>query len=810
MLSASTNFKNYIQENGREIALRISWDAIVLQSEDIKSCVKWFDGALYTSVMQGIELEVEGVYDMKGKSLLVEFGVSYNGSAIEWLTWGTFLVKNHWNLAESKSTKIEAFDAMLKSHIAYDLTPTYPITVGNYLQAICTRLGITLATPTFTNSTVSIPDEKYAMLDNIIFRDVLDELAEVAGGIIHVRANGQLAVKYPTATSQSLNSNVKTVDVEKLFGEVNTLVLATTPAEDNTLREDLTSIATYGRHEVRFEDNQIMVLTPDSYIDNLFNQIKFTKYYPFELDSFGYGYFEVGDIINVVDENDVSYQTIVLGGSITIDGGFTEMMYAKVPDMATTPDYDNAHRTLSPRETAIILNRQARTIELRAAEIAAYADNQILLAVGTAIGGQDSILPYTQETFESGSINISGVNTADTSYLRTKGFHAILPSTDYILELSSLLNISNSLIFFYNSSNTFISLTDFNPNGKKFTTPATAAFFKVRLRKTSATTFPLTEMSSHYVRVVPVGKYLKGARYDFTDTNFAIKNALGETVLTADISGNLEMIGKVTATSGKIGRFDISGDDLVYTSDLFNREYDYSDIVKLSRILAGLDTATAYETEVYDTNNSGTLTITDLVQIRQYVDSGTPLPTPRRQIRSVIRIGTTSGELKTTAVSALGNTGSTFTMKADKLTGDLLNVKVVSAQEIIVGGESLIVNGTWTPEVVGSTSAGTGTYTSQIGRYTKIGRMVHFNLEIAWTAHTGTGNIAVTLPFRNGSTFSPCSLLPSNLTYSNQLTALVVAGASLVRLYTHSSNAGFGTVTMDTTGTLYMSGTYMV
>ncbi len=374
MLSASTNFKNYIQQYGKEIALRISWDAIVITSEDVLSCVKWFDGELYKSVMQGLELEIEGIYDMTGKALLVEFGVSLNGSAIEWLTWGTFYVKSFSTIAASKSTKIEAYDAMLKSHIPYDLSPTYPITVGNYLQAICTRLGITLATPTFTNSSVSIPNEKYAMLDNILFRDVLTDLSEVSGGIIHIRADGQLAVKYPTATSETLNSNVKSLDVDKLFGEVNTLVLATTPAEDNTLREDLVSVASYGRHEVRFEDNQIMVLDPDSFIDNLFNTIKYTKYYPFDLDSFGYGYFEVGDIITVVDEDSVSYQTIVLGGEIKINAGFSEMMYARVPEMATTPDYDNAQRTISPRETIIRLDRQEKKILLQGEEISLKVD----------------------------------------------------------------------------------------------------------------------------------------------------------------------------------------------------------------------------------------------------------------------------------------------------------------------------------------------------------------------------------------------------------------------------------------------------
>ena len=53
----------------------------------------------------------------------------------------------------------------------------------------------------------------------------------------------------------------------------------------------------------------------------------------------------------------------------------------------------------------------------------------------------------------------------------------------------------------------------------------------------------------------------------------------------------------------------------------------------------------------------------------------------------------------------------------------------------------------FTPIVAGSTSAGTGTYTLQYGRWRRIGSMVFFRLKVAVSAgHTGTGSIRVTLP----------------------------------------------------------------
>jgi len=56
--------------------------------------------------------------------------------------------------------------------------------------------------------------------------------------------------------------------------------------------------------------------------------------------------------------------------------------------------------------------------------------------------------------------------------------------------------------------------------------------------------------------------------------------------------------------------------------------------------------------------------------------------------------------------------------------------------------------GNFTPTIVGTTTAGTGTYTIQVGRHTKIGRSVNIQFRVQWSAHTGTGNMTIRgLPF---------------------------------------------------------------
>jgi hypothetical protein len=57
--------------------------------------------------------------------------------------------------------------------------------------------------------------------------------------------------------------------------------------------------------------------------------------------------------------------------------------------------------------------------------------------------------------------------------------------------------------------------------------------------------------------------------------------------------------------------------------------------------------------------------------------------------------------------------------------------------------------------ISGSATAGTGTYTTNVSRYVKIGRQVTVCGYLVWSAHTGTGNILITgLPFASANVTS--------------------------------------------------------
>jgi hypothetical protein len=127
--------------------------------------------------------------------------------------------------------------------------------------------------------------------------------------------------------------------------------------------------------------------------------------------------------------------------------------------------------------------------------------------------------------------------------------------------------------------------------------------------------------------------------------------------------------------------------------------------------------------------------------------------------------------------------------------------------------------GVFTPVIAGSLSAGTGTYTTQLGTFTRIGDLVYFQVVVTWTSHTGTGNTIIRpLPYVSEST-ADASYLTNIIQVGGPIPA---AGSIRVALITPgSTDIGLReqvlatmTITnsnaMTATGTISVSGMYKV
>ncbi len=126
------------------------------------------------------------------------------------------------------------------------------------------------------------------------------------------------------------------------------------------------------------------------------------------------------------------------------------------------------------------------------------------------------------------------------------------------------------------------------------------------------------------------------------------------------------------------------------------------------------------------------------------------------------------------------------------------------------------VEGTFVPVVKGTTSAGTATYSTQVGRFTKIGNRVLFDINLAWSGHTGTGNLRIGgLPYTpKSSVFTSCSIgefTDIGLTAGTYASASVRDDASEIQFLELLVGGGaLGVVAMDAAGGIKVSGAYEI
>lgn len=137
-----------------------------------------------------------------------------------------------------------------------------------------------------------------------------------------------------------------------------------------------------------------------------------------------------------------------------------------------------------------------------------------------------------------------------------------------------------------------------------------------------------------------------------------------------------------------------------------------------------------------------------------------------------------------------------------------------SSNSVVMDTFTGYASGTFTPTIEGSSSAGTGTYNTQEGWYTRVGKLVFFAIDISWSAHTGTGNIVVAgFPFASlgSASTSPFNFFvrPNSLTFPNDLGMRMQNGGSKGNLFSYATGAAPADVAMDTVATIQVCGCYM-
>lgn len=464
MRTHTSDFKNTIKQFGRELDSKITYGATELGKEQLNSVTPHYESSLLKSVMK--QLDIDSNVEIPLETVInYQFGVKV-GNSYEYLNYGNYVVYKVEKQEDTRSWKITCYDKMLYAMKDYEsLGITYPITVKNFLSAICTKLGLTLASDDFVNANKEITSELY--LDGegnslgYTYRDVLDELSQVVAGIICINNDDEVEVRYPSnageyetveGTFLHLN-NVDDIDDFSYELKGNT-VQDGTPSPDSPV--DIETVT--GTQEINIANKNLY--KPYNY-SRTHNQVLFTHNEDGTITAVGTASSNCFSILNSTVASNDWY--ITLGaGTYTLSGGISSSIRLDVIDS------DGTTLAIDRGANATFTITEKKKVYIRAYVTSGTVANATLypqLEVGSTAteyeeyNGQSYEIKLDNNLFdgkmEQGTFNSAGGKVGSNYRVRSTNFTTIENENTYRFSLKNSEDY-NIVLYVYNMNETFI------------------------------------------------------------------------------------------------------------------------------------------------------------------------------------------------------------------------------------------------------------------------------------------------------------------------------------------------------------------
>lgn len=242
MISISSGLKDSLKESSRQLKGYIDYgDNIIRDDDDLISLKISWKANFTTAIIRVAQATYKGGHSLLNQYVELGIGAVLPDNSTEYIDYGSFKVVEVETNEASEHITAKMYDKMYDSLIPYDIDPiydiTFPVSLKELLEAICTRLNWTLATSTFPNDDTEITSDPFTGL-GLSFRNVLDQIAQASGSVLFFNNSDELVVKQIAATSlETLDKNLlRTLKVSESYGPVNSVVLSRMPQEDNIVQ----------------------------------------------------------------------------------------------------------------------------------------------------------------------------------------------------------------------------------------------------------------------------------------------------------------------------------------------------------------------------------------------------------------------------------------------------------------------------------------------------------------------------------------------------------------------------------------------
>ena len=305
----------------------------------------------------------------------------------EYIGMGTYVVEKPKDEQTENYTSFIAYDLLMQhledkyvSNLDYD---NDTITIGDVYDELCTTLGLTPVTTTFTNSTITVENNPFT--NGETNRTVLQSIAKVACAFVDIDdETNEIDLKW---LSDTLDYTFETSDYSTLeggkvvYGPVNALIIKNSAVDsENVSYSDDESIALNGEHQLVISEDYFLYNADkrEEALMPIWNKVNGLTYTECTLNTLtGKPFLKKGSKIRVYKDNENYIDSYVLQNQFKYNGAFSNVIKAPVlteQELITKQDISLGEKL---RQTEIIVNKQDGTINSLASRTTTLENDNI-------------------------------------------------------------------------------------------------------------------------------------------------------------------------------------------------------------------------------------------------------------------------------------------------------------------------------------------------------------------------------------------------------------------------------------------------
>lgn len=243
----------------------------------------------------------------------------------EYIPQGKFLIKNYTYDEDKGVLKLSCVDYMAETdkHTVSEITGlTYPITLDDYVTAICTLCGIIKSSKSYWGSNITlIQAPNFNGSESL--REVLKDIAEMCLGNCYMNKSGELEIScIAEGTAQSITADdYFTASFSEKIIPINTVSLVRDPENDIVYAKDQAMIDETGVSDLIITNNAFMDHDRETFSTVLLAKVKELSFYPGEITWRGNPALDCFEKLTVTTADNGMVDTFLFCEELTFSGG---------------------------------------------------------------------------------------------------------------------------------------------------------------------------------------------------------------------------------------------------------------------------------------------------------------------------------------------------------------------------------------------------------------------------------------------------------------------------------------------------------